>query len=171
MELAGVIVPNGMKTHLLGLFQMLPLKTTSTQLLEGWQERKESTCQLWICVLLLWMWPHAHFSSHVRLFRHCQHSKALQSRHCSECNLSPKWWGEMFSWKVKPTRMSSAPRTDRKGDLSSWASRSLDCPLIPTLLAPSQLLLFWSTEFWASLQFLSLWSLPAPQAERGPCSP
>lgn len=42
LELAGVIVPNGMKTHLLGLFQMLPLKTTSTQLLEGWKGREES---------------------------------------------------------------------------------------------------------------------------------
>lgn len=35
LELAGVIVANGIKTHILGLFQMLPLKTTSTQLLEG----------------------------------------------------------------------------------------------------------------------------------------
>lgn len=42
LELARVIVPNGMKTHLLGLFQMVPLKTTSTQLLEGWQGRDES---------------------------------------------------------------------------------------------------------------------------------
>lgn len=43
LKLAGVIAPNPMKTYLPGLFQMLPLKMTLTQLLESQQRREEST--------------------------------------------------------------------------------------------------------------------------------